>query len=78
MNVPYVSCSISVALMAVSKSRKETTDDRKVLGGCTECFVSGNGVNRCSLVTDAQCVFYEEGTEVLYSLSISIIMHRCK
>jgi hypothetical protein len=67
-----------VVLMAISKSRKETTEDRKVLGGCTECFVSGNGVDRCSFVTDAQCVFCEEGTAVVYSLSIIIIMHRFK
>jgi hypothetical protein len=64
--------------MAVSKSRKETTDDRKVLGGCTECFVSGNGVNRRGLVTDAQCVFCEEGAEVLYSLSINIRTRKLK
>ena len=66
-----MSCSISVA---VSKSRKETTDDRKVLDGCTDCFVSGNGINRCGFVTGAQCVLCEEGTEVLYSLSINKIM----
>lgn len=50
----------------------------KVLGGCTVCFVSGNGVNRCGFVTDAQCVFCEEGSEVLYLLSINITMHKLK
>jgi hypothetical protein len=64
--------------MAASKSRKETTDDRKVLGGCTECFVSGNGVNRCGFVMDAQCVFCEEGTEILYLLSVNITMDKLK
>jgi hypothetical protein len=64
--------------MDVPKPHKEKTDDREVLGGCTECFVSGNGVNRRGFVTDVQCVFCEEGTEVLYSLSINTIMHKFK
>jgi len=37
-------------------------------------FVSGNGINRLGFVTDAQCVFCEEGTEV--SLPINIIMRK--
>jgi hypothetical protein len=78
LNVPYVSCSFSVAFLAVSKSRKETTDDRKVLGGCTECFVSGDGINRRALLRMRGVFSVRKELKFCIRFSINIIMQGFK